>query len=454
MSARKRTTYLIQDPYDDDALQFIRTIFTYFGMRPVCFYTDRKGRFYGENRFPLLTGDRIEARYDVDLSDLRSFASELQERYRILGVIPYCENTVEVAAELCQLLALDWNPAETVRRFRDKAALKGHVRATDPGVRVPECRVVRRPCDVWAGNLQARFVLKPNDGFGNRDIVIFVREQRAAIELHMARHPGITWALEEYISGTEYHINGQVRGDGEVTVLGLLEYLRAETNGYATVYQAERQCRTSHPAFDRISDYARRLLAATGLRRSPFHLEVKVDEDGPCVIDLGARIPSEGGGYMLSRFHPNRPDVFAVAAHDYLGETGFARGAVDWSHYDRELTVLVYGVSARAGIIQSVSGIEEVEALPEFVNWVLKPRVGDRLWVTTDLRSAPYIIELRHRGSDDDSTALIARVRAAIAWNQSTNGVSWLRARARDVMRRGPPKLRWIAHGLKRSHRH
>jgi hypothetical protein len=449
MSVLKRTTYLIQDPYDDDALKFMRTIFTYFGLRPVCFYTDRKGRFYGERRVPALTSERVEAAYDVDLTDLSAFARLLKERYRVLGVIPYREDTVEPAADLCELLGLDWNVPETVRRFRDKHALKTHVTATDPSVRVPAARVVRCPFDIWAQPLPERFVLKPNQGFGNRDIGIFQREQRGAIERHMARHPGLPWTLEEYISGVEYHINGQVRADGEVTILGLLQYIRTATNDYDTVYCAERQCRTTHPEFERISSYARRLLRATGIRRVPFHLEVKVDERGPCMIDLGARIPSEGGGQMLSRFHPNRSDVFAVAAHDYLGETEFAREPVDWTHYDRELTVLVYGVSDRAGIIQSVSGVEEVDSMPEFVNWVVKPEVGNRVWVTTDLRGAPYIVELRHGGSDDDSLALIERVRSTIRWNQTTSPGSWLRAHGRDVLRRAPTKLRWIAHGVK-----
>ena len=445
MTPTKRATYLIQDPYDEDALQFINTIFTYFGLRPVCFYTDRKGRFYGERRYPFLLGDRIEARYDVQLGELSAFAVSVRNRYQVLGVIPYREDTVEVAAELCGLLELDWNPAETVRRFRDKHALKSFVSSQDPGVRVPQTRLVQSASEVFAQPLPARFVIKPNAGFGNRDIGIFGRDERGAIEAHFARSPGVTWVLEEFIGGIEYHINGQVRADGEVTLLGLLEYVRAETNGYSTVYQAERQCRTTHPEFARIGDYARRLLRATGIRRSPFHLEVKVDELGPCVIDLGARYPSECGGHMLSRFHPNRPDAYAVAAHDYLGATDFARAPVDWTHYDAELTVLVYGVSDRAGVIESLRGLDEVEAMPEFVNWVVKPKLGDRLFATTELRGAPYILELRHRGSDADSDALIARARAAIQWNDLRSPSGRIRAQAQNALRRVPAKLSWLA---------
>ena len=40
MVENRRRTYLIQDPYDEDAIDFIRTISIYFGLRPVCLYTD------------------------------------------------------------------------------------------------------------------------------------------------------------------------------------------------------------------------------------------------------------------------------------------------------------------------------------------------------------------------------------------------------------------------------
>jgi hypothetical protein len=107
-------------------------------------------------------------------------------------------------------------------------------------------------------------------------------------------------------------------------------------------------------------------------------------------------------------------------------------------------------VSDRAGIIHSVHGIDEVSSMPEFVNWVVKPAVGDRLSVTTDLRSAPYIVELRHGGSEEESLALIERVRSTIGWNHTTGRQAWLRARARDVLRRAPAKLEWLTHDIKK----
>ena len=44
------------------------------------------------------------------------------------------------------------------------------------------------------------------------------------------------------------------------------------------------------PAFQAVAGYSARVIKASGLRRCPFHLEVIVDEKGPCLIEAAARI--------------------------------------------------------------------------------------------------------------------------------------------------------------------
>ena len=192
----RRSTYLIQDPYDLDAIQFIETIDLYYGMRPICLYTSAKDRYYGEAEFPILTSDLIEMSIDVQLDDLEASVAPLTDEYDVCGVVPYREDTIEVAAELCELLGLDWNSAETLLRFRNKYAQKSYVREVDPSIRVPECRLIRSADDLTDGPLPERFVLKPNDGLGNRSIGMFARDDLDAAQAHLDLEPG-PWILEE-----------------------------------------------------------------------------------------------------------------------------------------------------------------------------------------------------------------------------------------------------------------
>jgi hypothetical protein len=441
----KRRTYLIQDPYDLDALAFIETIRRHFGLRPVCFYTDPKGRFYGERRFPILRDiNAIEAAYDVRLDDVETFARDVQRDFDIAAVIPYREDTVEVAAQLLQWLPLQWNAADTLARFRNKFELKRFI-AEASDVRVPQCRLVADVDEAMAGAPQ-RFVLKPNDGFGNRSIGIFNADQRADVAAHLREHAESTWLREEFIEGREFAINGQVRSSGQVQVLGIYESLRVAANGHGSVYYCDPSVASSDPVFNELVDYAVRLLTATGLQRSPFHLEVRYDHQGPCVIDLGARFPSDGGAALMTRWQPSRPDVYAVAAHDYFGPNDVACDPFDADAYDRNLYCTYYGITSDTATVQSVEGLDAVAALPEFVEWISTPQIGQRIVPTRELHDAPYIAVFRQPSDRAGIDELGDRIRSLVRWNETTSALAPLRASATSIAARGRAKAPWLLH--------
>ncbi len=450
MGSKRRATYLIQDPYDTDAIEFIRTIELHFGLRPVCFYTDPKGRFYGEREYPMLRTDLVEASYDVDRTDLGAFVAEVQERYEILGVVPFREDTVEVAADLCELLGLSWNDPAVLRRFRDKYSMKSYLAEHAPEVRVPLSLKVTDADQLRSAALPERYVVKPNDGFGNMGIGIFDRDQVDDAVAHVNAHPGVEWIVEEYIGGVEYHINGQVRADGSIDIVATYEYVRGVVNGYPTVYLAEATVHTGEEPFDTLRDYAIALVTALGLRSCPFHLEAKVDENGPCAIDLGARLPSEGTGRSMSRLHPERPNMFLVAAHDYLGRDDLGTLPLGWDHYNATRAMFVYGISEEETQIRTLSGVDEVESLPEFVRWASKPAVGLKVPLTHDLLSAPWIAELEGDLTRDEALELADRVRETIVWNLDESPAARGEAMARDVLPRMWRKGRWVAERASR----
>ena len=96
-------------------------------------------------------------------------------------------------------------------------------------------------------------------------------------------------------------------------------------------------------------------------------------------------------------------------------------------------------------VVASLDGIGEVEARSEFVHWVVKPSVGDRLVPTRELREAPYIVMLCHDGDDATTDALLADVRRTILWNTSRGSTARAQAIAGPLVRRARRKLRWLA---------
>ena len=445
-----RKTYLLQDPYDTDAIAFMQAIFTDFGLRPTCFYTDPKARYYGEREYPILRSKAVEASFDADLDDVADLVRRVTEHHDVVGIVPYREDTVEVAAEVLKHVDIGANSAEVLARCRDKFAMKQHLANGDPAVRVPQSFAVRTFDDVAACGLSSRFVLKPNSGMGSTNLGIFSgTDDRDAIEKHLELDPKRDWVAEEFIEGIEYRVSGLVRRDATVQTLAVFQYIPFRVDERFTMaYGAESQIASTDERFGILQEYAESAIRALGICGLPFHMEVKIDDQGPALIDFGARVASESTGHLLSQMHPDRPNMYSVAGHDYIGPNRFAMDPVDYAHYDSGTSMLVYGISDIEGIIRSLDGFDEIEAMPEFVSWPVRPHVGDPIRAMRKLRDSPYIVVLRHDGSLERTLELVDHVRRTIRINERSELSTRARGVAVYTAGRARRKARWLAHRL------
>lgn len=403
---RDRDSFIIINPYDPDAQGFIAAMSAAFGMRPICVFTDPQERFYLERALPWLTTEDPELEVPATPDQLGDIAKELSTRYNIRAVVPFREHYVEWCAAMLEHLEVDWMSGADLALFRDKNRLKHTITDRDPSIRVPYSRIVRSLEDVFDPAPPDAFVLKPNDGAGSENLGFFSADNRQAVADHLANAPDVTWILEERIDGPEFRINGLIRRDGTMQILYVSEYVPLKLSETFTLgYSTEIQLKTDDARWPELVGYAERILRTAGAWGTPFHLEVKVDDQGPAIIDLGTRLPSDGGAWLMNMLHPDRPDVYAVAARDYLGDNHFAHEAPNYEFYDGGLGATVSGVARTDGHLTAIEGLEEVEAHPHFLRWIAKPQVGDRIYKTVDLRTCPYIATFRHEGSRDDTIA-------------------------------------------------
>lgn len=439
--------YLIQDPYHAYAASFIDVIFRSWGYRAICLYTDEKVRFYEQDAYPILESDRIATSVDLDGESLETVARRLQGRYDIAGIVPFSEPTVSAAAELAAHLGLDWCKPEVLRRFRDKYGLKQYLREQYPALRLNAARRVDSAADVLGGSLPARYVLKPNDGFGNSAIGMFeATTPREQVEAFFAQHPKRTWLLEEFIGGTEYFVNGQVGTHGEIEIVAIFEYERRPANGRENLDHLTWRLPRTAPEFEQLEHYARQVVAATGLKRSPFHLEAKIDEQGPCLIEVGARLVGNGNAYVCNELHGGSLDLFHVAAHHYLSAAPYGPIPLDWKHYDATELVYVHGVATETAVIETLEGIAEVERLPEFAGWVRRPAIGTQVVPTVGLLTSPYCLLLR--GSSKHKLREVSQhVRALIGWNGGSDPVSTVTVLGRGLKEKLQKRLGWELYG-------
>jgi hypothetical protein len=407
--------YLAIDPYHDYAARMMSTLFHQHGLRAVCLHADRATEAQGRHHYPLISErDVVAAHVFADARRPEEVAASLR-KYNLAGVIAHSELVLERIADLLEHLPIKWNRPDTLRLFRDKGNLKAHLAAK--GVPVNYTRKVRSANDVFAERVPSRFVLKPNGGYGNRDIGFFNADERIAVEKFFAQ-VNEEYLLEEFLAGTEYCVNGQVDAEGNVHVFQIFEYERTAANGIANLYWLARHVKRSEPVFEAIDRYTHQVLKASGLVRSPFHIEVMRTSDGIQLIEAGARFGGLAFPSAGNDAHGAPMNAYQIAAHFYVSEKPLKNLGTNWDHYDRINFHVLDGVATKTERVFQLEGIAEVESFPEFRRWVRRPSLGARVHRTVDLFTAPYSLHVMNAGSEDALREVGINVRRLIQWNQ------------------------------------
>ncbi len=409
---------VIMRPYIDYARLLMPLLWDRYRLRTVAVFTDPVGLRKNFGRAPELRAPYVAASYLADEDRLDAVVDVLRERHDIRAVLPVGEADVLPLARIADALGLEGSDLQVRSRFRDKAALKEFLRSVPGGPRVNVSLLVRTPDDVRAALAEhglGRAVLKPNAGVSNRDVLYVGPSTPDQVLERYFRDPSGEVLLEEYVDGTEYFVNGQVDEAGVVHVFSVNQYVRRTLNGREGVSTGDFTVATSRPEFAIAADYAREVLRPTGLRRSPFHLELKIDDRGPCLIEVAARFCGAGIVLRDSDAHGGL-DVLGIGAHHYLSAEPYGDYALDWREYDAHVRGLVQGIGTRDQRILSLAGARRAEAMPEFVRWDTRPRYGDHVVPTVDFATVPWRATVScqdeehfHRTSD--------RMRAVLAFD-------------------------------------
>ncbi|MDP9152391.1 MAG: ATP-grasp domain-containing protein [Myxococcota bacterium] len=433
-----------------------------YGYRSVCFFTDHRARAQAESQNAGVWARTVEATYDVPLRELPRFAETVRQRHAIAGIVPFNEPTVLPASQLAEWLGLGWNKLETMHRFRDKHALKQFLRESRPQLRVNRSRLVASVDEAFPGGAHPyqRYVLKPNDGWGNQSVGFFDESTPHEVVASFVAKSGGLLVAEEYVAGTEYFVNGQLGAHGEVETVAVFRYGRVPANGRPNIDYETRRVRHAAPIFSVLERYAREVMGALGLVRSPFHMEIKVDERGPCLIEVAARLAGNGNAFACNALHGTGLDVFAAAAHGYVSASDYGPMGQDWDHYDSTRMVYVHGIATRAERIHTLEGVPEVERLASFAGWVKQPRADDLVVPTVSSLTAPWCVLLSSAadaGEVDCSTdeiALteeVAAVRSLLRINPRRAPMRRLRLATRRMCRRAERVLRLLTQSNTRS---
>lgn len=285
------------------------------------------------------------------------------------GLVSFCRNYgvnaiitgAESGVPLAEALKVELGLASTTftdqgRRFWDKTLLYAAV--SEGEVRVPERVGVFTTADVASSYhrrvLEAAIlpaVVKPDVGAGSVGVRIVQTPEQGieAIESIVAA-PGFfggeppAAVVQEFVRGREYVID-TVSHAGHHRVVAVCTYDKHPSSSGTMVYDRLRWLEWDTPETTALTEYAISVLNALDHREGSVHMEVIIDDRGPCLIDLGAR--PHGAGHPLkthtltgsSQLHAEVATAAGLEAPSAVGYQLGAHAAIEFLSLDRPATV-------------------------------------------------------------------------------------------------------------------
>ena len=344
-------------------------------------------------------------------------ASRFAEQFTVDAVIPVDEDTAVAAASVAQAIGLKHNSVDSVRAAKNKYLMRELLRSAR--VRVPDywhftlddaaAEVAARvtyPCVVKPVFLStSRGVMRVDN---EAEFVIAVeRLARILAQKETAKRGGAAARealAEEFTPGREVAVEGLLT-DGNLRVLAIFDKPDPLDGPFfeETIYvtpsrlplRVQREIRETTAAATR----------AMGLERGPIHAELRVNDEGACVIEVAAR--AIGGLCSRTLKFGDGESLEELILRHALGH--------DVSSVEREQNaagVMMIPIP-RAGILREVRGLESAKGLAGVEDVIITAHITQQ--VAPPPEGASYLGFIFSRaGSPDEVEAALREAHARL----------------------------------------
>jgi len=316
--------------------------------------------------------------------------------YDIGVVLNGQDSGLELADALGDALAIPWrNPLSTSAARRDKFLMADTVRRA--GLRAPRQFRSTSPREVveWARTQSLPLVLKPTRSAGVAGVKVCrsIEQVQAAADAILAMPSYFNEANEaivaqSYLEGQEYIVDS-VSFDGRHKLVSLWQVDRDRSHSP----RLEKMVVVDHndAKYRPLIDYAFQVLDALDMRYGPSHLEIMDTAEGPSLVELNARLHGSLDPRLTTAV-TGRSHV-SVTVEAFLNPDRFMRTLAEpdtFSGFCGHVLLL----SSRAGELRRDFIWDSIRRLPSFVSLKQWVEQGQRIQVTTDLRTAMGVVGL------------------------------------------------------------
>ena len=193
--------------------------------------------------------------------------------------------------------------------------------------------------------------MKPLDNSGSRGVVLIENETELynSFKYSIAQSRGAGVIVEEYLKGCEVSVEIMVVA-GKVNIIAITDKLTTGVPHFVEMGHSQ-PTRFDEKTKNNIENVAKEAVKAVGIENGPAHVEIMVTENGPKMIELGARM---GGDCITTHLVPLSTGIDMVEATIKLscGEMP------DLEPKFKKASAIRY-FDTPNGIIKSIDGIDE-----------------------------------------------------------------------------------------------
>jgi biotin carboxylase len=322
------------------------------------------------------------------------------EHLHLAAVLPGGETGVNLADEFAERLGLVGNGTALTHERRDKfLQIEACARA---GIPVARQALVSTLYDLFAHapRLGLPLVLKPRDAAAGFQVAI-ERDPWAIAQAFystLASTNPLTGKLitdvllQEYLDGKDEYVVDMAIHEGNVYVTDVTLYNKVAFNGAPVVYESEDLLPLDYAEKLGLIDYAKRVVAAVGIRNGGAHMEIKMTSKGPRLVEVGARMAGGGFPVMVQRATGEYPVDAVLDA--YLDPAAF------YARLKRPRKTLpgkvVYLMNSKTGRLIDMPYLKQIESLDSWFRTKLNLNIHDPIGPTTNFFNYPGQFELVH----------------------------------------------------------
>lgn len=317
-------------------------------------------------------------------------------------VIPGCEIGVNLADELSSRLGTRFqNGVKLSRARRNKALMTEAIIAAGlRGIKQRACTSTEEALTwIRASSLEYPLVVKPpestsGDGFSlcRSAEDVGAAFERTLNQSNLLNIQNTALLVQEYVQGAEYVVD-TVSSKGRVAVTDIIRYQKRIGGAGHSVYEYCDFLPIDSAESTILKDYVVQVLGALGIDYGPAHAEVILSDQGPVLVEVGAR----PAGCMLDpQFISNAygHNQIELSALSYVDPEEFARRVSELNQSLLQTTALALVSPRRAGRVAAID-FNELKQHATFVKVDVSVKEGQHVSEPRNLSEAAAIVYLQ-----------------------------------------------------------